>query len=62
MKDKLTFFEKHTGFVFVILTILLMFFIGFTYGRSAKFNLIIVFGMLFISIFFMIFGWVYWPK
>lgn len=54
--------EKHIGIIIVILTILLLLFIGFSYGRSAKFNLIIVFVMLFISIFFMIVGWVYWPK
>ncbi len=54
--------EKHIGTIIAIITILLLFFIGYSYGRSAKFNLIIVFGMLFISIFFIIMGWVYWPK
>ncbi len=62
MDDSLVFFEKHIGIFIVLLTILLLFFIAYAYGRSAKFNLIIVFGMLFISIFFMIVGWIYWPK
>ena len=62
MTDKLVFLEKHLGIIIAIITILLLFFIGYAYGRSAKFNLIIVFGMLFISIFFIIMGWVYWPK
>ncbi len=62
MADTLVFIKKHIGIIIAILTILLLFFIGYSYGRSARFNLIIVFGMLFISMFFMIVSWVYWPK